>query len=208
MRPRLSVNWKWLFNFKRQNMSAVLEQSITIEEFYEKAMEGFRGELVRGELRETLPTSILHGIIAGRIAIILGMFVMQKELGEVLTAETGFKLFVNEKTVRVPDVAFLSNEKLAEVKDFSKFFNGTPDLAVEVISPSETYDEVQGKLEDYLAAGVKTVWIVRPKQKSITIYNSLFDFRVFQEDEEIGGGDVLPNFKCKLENIFGNLPRE
>ena len=189
-------------------MSAVLEQSITVEEFYEKASEGFRGELVRGELRETMPTSILHGIIAGRIAIILGMFVMQSKLGEVLTAETGFRLFINEKTVRVPDVAFLSNEKLAEVEDFSKFYNGTPDLAVEVISPSETYDEVQGKLEDYLAAGVKMVWIVRPKQKSVTVYTSLFDFKTFQEDEEIGGGDVLPDFRCKLQNIFGNLPKE
>lgn len=189
-------------------MSAVLEQSVTIEEFYEKAMEGFRGELVRGELKETMPTSILHGIIAGRIAVIIGFFLMQNKIGEVLTAETGFRLFVNERTVRVPDVAFLSNEKLAEIEDFSKFFNGTPDLAVEVISPSESYDEVQGKLEDYLAAGVKIVWIVRPKQKSVTVYNSLFDFKTFQEDEEISGGEVLPDFKCRLQDIFGNLPKE
>lgn len=189
-------------------MSAIAEQSITVEEFYEKAMEGFRGELVRGELKETMPTSILHGIIAGRIAGLLAVFLMQTKLGEVLTAETGFKLFVNERTVRVPDVAFLSNEKLAEIEDFSKFFNGTPDLAVKVISPSETYDEVQGKLEDYLAAGVKIVWIVRPKQKSVTVYNSLFDFKTFQEDEELEGGDVLPQFKCKLQDIFGNLPKE
>lgn len=189
-------------------MSTVVEQSITVEEFYEKAMEGFRGELVRGELKETMPTSILHGIIAGRIAGLLAVFLMQTKLGEVLTAETGFRLFVNERTVRVPDVAFLSKEKLAEVEDFSKFYNGTPDLAVEVISPSETYDEVQGKLEDYLAAGVKMVWIVRPKQKSVTVYNSLFDFKTFQENEELDGGEVLPDFKCKLQDIFGNLPKE
>lgn len=189
-------------------MSAVVEQLITVEEFYEKAAEGFRGELVRGELKETMPTSILHGIIAGRIAGLLAFFLMQNRFGEVLTAEAGFKLFVNERTVRVPDVAFLSNEKLAEIEDFSKFFNGTPDLAVEVISPSESYDEVQGKLEDYLAAGVKMVWIVRPKQKSVTVYNSLFDFKTFYEDEELNGGDVLPNFKCRLQDIFANLPKE
>lgn len=189
-------------------MSAVLEKTITVEEFYEKALEGFRGELVKGELRETMPTSILHGIIAGRIAIILGMFVLQNKLGEVLTAETGFKLFVNEKTVRVPDVAFLSNEKLAEVEDFSKFYNGTPDLAVEVISPSESYDEVQEKLEDYLAAGVKMVWIVRPKQKTVTVYHSIFDFKIYNEAEEITGETVLPDFKCKLNDIFRNLPKE
>ncbi len=91
-------------------MSAVLEnvieKPISVDEFYEAAAEGFRGELVRGELKETMPTSILHGIIAGRIAIILGFFVLQNKLGEVLTAETGFKLFVGEKTVRVPDVSF------------------------------------------------------------------------------------------------------
>jgi Uma2 family endonuclease len=189
-------------------MNAVVEHEVTVEEFYEKALEGFRGELVKGELRETMPTSILHGIIAGRIAIILGMFVLQNKLGEVLTAETGFKLFVNEKTVRVPDVAFLSNEKLAQVEDFSKFFNGTPDLAVEVISPSETYDDVQEKLEDYLASGVKIVWLVRPKQKTVTVYHSIFDFKIFSETGEIEGENVLPNFKCKLSDIFGNLPKE
>lgn len=189
-------------------MNAVLEKSISVEEFYEKTLEGFRGELVRGDLRETMPTSILHGIIAGRIAILLGMYILQNKLGEVLTAETGFRIFVGEKTVRVPDVAFLSNEKLAEVEDFNKFYNGTPDLAVEVISPSETYDDVQGKLEDYLMAGVKTVWIVRPKQKTVTVYHTLTDFKVFGEDEEIFGEEILPDFKCNLKDIFGNLPKE
>lgn len=189
-------------------MSAVLEKTISVEEFYEKALEGFRGELVKGALRETIPTSILHGIIAGRIAGLLAFFLMQNNLGEVLTAETGFKLFVNERTVRVPDVAFLSKEKIANVEDFSKFYDGTPDLAVEVISPSESYDEVQEKLEDYLAAGVKMVWIVRPKQKTVTVYRSIFDFKTYDENEEITGENVLPDFKCKLSDIFRNLPKE
>lgn len=193
-------------------MNTVLEQTIekptSVEEFYEIAFEGFRGELVRGKLRETMPTSILHGIIAGRIAGLICVFLLQNKIGEVLTAETGFRLSSVEKTVRVPDVAFLSNEKLAEVENFSKFFEGTPDLAVEVISPSETYNDVQEKLEDYLSAGVKMVWIIRPKQKTITVYRSLFDFSVLHENEELDGADVLPGFKCDLQNVFGNLPNE
>ncbi len=193
-------------------MSAVLETTIekpvTVEEFYELAFEGFRGELVRGELKETMPTSILHGIIAGRIAIILGIFVLQNKLGEVLTAETGFRLFVDEKTVRVPDVSFLSNEKLAEIKNVNKFYDGTPDLAVEVISPSETYNDVQGKLEDYLSAGVKMVWIIRPENKTVTTYRTLSDFKILREDDELTGEDFLPNFKCNLTDIFANLPND
>ncbi len=189
-------------------LEKTIEKPISIEEFYELASEDFRGELVNGKLRETMPTSILHGIIAGRIAILLGVFLLQNKLGEVLTAETGFILFGGIKTVRVPDVAFLSNEKLADVKNFDKFFEGTPDLAVEVISSSETYNDVQEKLEDYLSAGVRMVWIVRPKQKTVTVYRSLFDFKVLRESEELDGADVLPNFKCDLQNIFGNLPKE
>ena len=76
---------------------------------------------------------------------------------------------------------------LPKLRDFSKFYNGTPDLAVEVISSSETYNDVQEKLEDYLASGVKMVWLVRPKQKTITVYNSLSEFKVFAENEELGG---------------------
>jgi len=193
-------------------MSAVLEttieKSVTVEEFYEIAFEGFRGELVRGELKETMPTSILHGIIAGRIAIILGIFVLQNKLGEVLTAETGFRLFVDEKTVRVPDVSFLSNEKLAEIKNVNKFYDGTPDLAVEVISQSETYNDVQSKLEDYLSAGVKMVWIIRPENKTVTTYRALSDFKILREDDELTGENFLPNFKCNLTDIFANLPND
>lgn len=193
-------------------MSAVLETTVekpvTVEDFYEIAFEGFRGELVGGELKETMPTSVLHGIIAGRIAIILGFFVLQNKLGEVLTAETGFRLFVDKKTVRVPDVSFLSNEKLAEIKNVNKFYDGTPDLAIEVISPSETYNDVQGKLEDYLSAGVKMVWIIRPENKIVTTYRTLSDFKILRENEELNGEDLLPNFKCNLTDIFANLPND
>lgn len=193
-------------------MSAVLEtaveNSISVEDFYEIAFEGFRGELVEGELRETMPTSILHGIIAGRIAGLLWVFLLQNKLGEVLTAETGFRLFTDRKTVRVPDVSFLSSEKLAGIKNVDKFFDGTPDLAVEVISLSETYRDVQGKLEDYLSAGVKMVWIIRPENKTVTAYRTLSDFKILRENEELSGEDVLPNFKCNLSDIFANLPNE
>ncbi|HXH70979.1 MAG TPA: Uma2 family endonuclease [Pyrinomonadaceae bacterium] len=189
-------------------LDATIEKPITVEDFYEIAFEGFRGELVRGKLKETMPTSILHGIIAGRIAGLLWVFLLQNKLGEVLTAETGFRLFVDEKTVRVPDVSFLSNEKLAEIKNVNKFYDGTPDLAVEVISPSETYNDVQGKLEDYLSAGVKMVWIIRPENKTVTTYRTLSDFKILRENEELNGDDVLPNFKCNLTDIFANLPND
>lgn len=193
-------------------MSAVfettVEKPISVDDFYEIAFEGFRGELVEGELRETMPTSILHGIIAGRIAIILGFFVLQNKLGEVLTAETGFRLFTDKKTVRVPDISFLSNEKLAGIKNVNKFYEGTPDLAIEVISLSETYSDVQSKLEDYLSAGVKMVWIIRPENKTVTSYRALSDFKTLRENEELNGEDVLPNFKCKLADIFANLPND
>ena len=192
-------------------MSAVLELTakrlLTADEVFAMPNTKFGVELVKGELIRKMPTGILPGIIVARLAAALSVFVRQRKLGEVLGAETGFKLQLNPDTLRAPDVSFLSREKFLQVKNISKFFSGAPDLAIEVISPSETFQDVQEKIEEYLAAGVPLIWIIRPKQLTITVYRPNRELKVLHEADELDGEDIIPGFHCLIEEILGDLPQ-
>ena len=117
-------------------------------------------------------------------------------------AETGFKLTSNPDTVLAPDIAFVRQER---VKQFGKkrgYFTGAPDLAVEVISPSDTYSEVDDKVAMWLEAGSSFVWVLNPRLKTVTAYRSLADVTLLTEKDTLDGGDVVPGFQISLEDIF------
>ncbi len=103
---------------------------------------------------------------------------------------------------RLPDIAFVAEERIPEEGDPAGIWRITPDLAVEVISPNDIYVKVTRKVDEYLEAGVKQVWLVSPEQKSITIYRSPFEVTVFQDDMELVSEDLLPGFRCQLGEIF------
>ena len=189
-------------------MSAVLEipRTITSDDLLDLPKDGFRYEIVRGELRKKMPSGILHALIAGRIAGLLSGFIRQRRLGEILTAEPGFKLSLTPETLRVPDVSFMRMDKFLQIKNLDKFYSGAPNLAVEVISPSETFQDEQEKIEDYLASGVEMIWIVRPKQTTITVYRPQHELTVLRIGDSLDGADVIPGFTCSVEDILGDLP--
>lgn len=189
-------------------MSAVLEipRTITSDDLLDLPKDGFRYEIVKGELRKKMPSGILHALIAGRIAGLLSAFIRQRKLGEILTAEPGFKLSLMPETLRVPDVSFMRREKFLQIKNYNKFYQGAPDLAVEVVSPSETFQDVQEKIEEYLAHGVELIWIVRPKQMTITVYRPQHELKVLRGGDSLDGADVIPGFNCLVEDILGDLP--
>lgn len=189
-------------------MSAVLEipRTIISDDLLDLPKDGFRYEIVRGELRKKMPSGILHALIAGRIAGLLSGFIRQRRLGEILTAEPGFKLSLTPETLRVPDVSFMRMDKFLQIKNLDKFYSGAPNLAVEVISPSETFQDVQEKIEDYLASGVEMIWIVRPKQTTITVYRPQHELTVLRIGDSLDGADVIPGFTCSVEDILGDLP--
>jgi Uma2 family endonuclease len=161
-----------------------------------------RLELIRGELKVMSPTKPLHGILCARLAAALINFVEANELGMAFGAETGFVVEQDPDSVLGVDASFVSRERLAAVETFEKFFPFAPDLAVEVLSPSNTVSEIDEKITMYFAAGSRLVWIVKPKQRTIAVYNSPSDVRTLGEHDTLDGGDVLPGFTLKLSKLF------
>lgn len=188
-------------------MSAVLEETITKKmtaDEFEASPLAETHELIRGELYPIMPAGSLHGLITNRISKFLSYFLDEHYLGEIFAAETGFRL-KNQSTVGA-DVSFVSKENLAKFGVPDSFFPTAPDLAVEVISPGNTSEEISTKVEDYLSSGSRLVWIVYPKRKVIIVYRPNNTVSFLHETDELSGEDVLPNFRLPLEKLFGNLP--
>lgn len=175
---------------------------MTAEEFESLPFGNMRTELVRGEVSSMSPAGHLHGRIALKLGTYLNLFVIENKLGEAYAAETGFVLQRDPDTVRAPDLAFVTAERAqAQTRD-TGFFDGAPDLAVEVISPHETAESIEDKLIDYLEAGTQQVWLVYPRTQTVIVYNSLTEVTAFSTSDTHEGGDLLPGFQLPVRNIF------
>lgn len=181
---------------------ATATRTITADELLEMPDDGIRRELVEGELREMTPAGFQHGRIAGNIAGELRNHVRAHDLGVMATAEAAYRLSVDPDTVRSPDVSYVRRERIEELGDPTGFWPGAPDLAVEVISPTDRYSEVLEKVGDYVDAGTPLVVVVDPPARSVTVYRSRTDLIVLTEDDVLEGGDVVPGWKLPVREIF------
>ena len=175
---------------------------VTADELLRMPDEGKRYELIEGELIEMAPAGLRHGEIAATVAVLIGYHVRQKDLGSVFVAEPGFFLQRNPDTVRAPDVAFIAKNRLSPEGAPAGFSDTIPDLVVEVVSPSDRAGQVQAKIEQWIAHGVKLVWLVYPECRSITVYRSLSEVHVLHEGDTLTGDPVLPGFSCPVAEIF------
>lgn len=148
------------------------------------------------------PAGHKHGRVAMRIATPLDTHVTTNELGAVYAAETGFLIASDPDTVRAPDVAFVSQQRLDKVGDVEGYWPGAPDLVVEVISPGDTYTEVEEKVFEWLGAGARMVVVVNPRKRAVTVYRSLTDIVVLTEDDILDGADVVPGWTMAVKDIF------
>lgn len=139
---------------------------VTAEELLRKPDDGFRYELVEGELRKTPPAGSDHGYIALRVASRLERHVTANALGRAYAAETGFLIARDPDTVRAPDAAFVSRERVEKAGHVMGYWPGAPDLAVEVTSPSDTHTEVMEKALAWLKARSHMVLVVDPSQRT------------------------------------------
>jgi Uma2 family endonuclease len=160
---------------------------MTADELLRMPDDGFRYELVRGELVKMPPAGEEHGDLAMRVGAPLWQYVETNKLGRVYAAETGFWLASNPDTVRAPDVSFVSQQRIGGVRPIRGYRAGPPDLAVEVISPSDTYTEVEDKVHDWLDAGTSMIIVVNPKRETVTVYRSRTDIVILTKDEELDG---------------------
>jgi Uma2 family endonuclease len=128
----------------------------------------------------------------------LAQYVEENRLGTVYAAETGFTLSTDPDTVRAPDVAFVSRARVEAVGEIEGFWPEAPDLAVEVVSPGDSYSEVEEKVFDWLEAGTKMVVVVNPRQRSATVYKSPSDITALVEADVLNGGGVVPGFELAV----------
>jgi Uma2 family endonuclease len=180
----------------------LITRTMTADELWRMPSGDMRHELVNGELRTMAPAGFGHGIIEVRIGARLSNFVEPRQLGFVVSADTGFVLRKNPDTVRAPDCAFVQASRVPPGQPTLKFFEGAPDLAVEVVSPSDTVEELEEKIADYLNAGCQMVWVIHPKTKTITIHRPGAQPMVLRENDFLDGHDILPGFRCSVAEIF------
>jgi Uma2 family endonuclease len=175
-------------------------QLITADELLEKH-RAERCELVRGELRTMSPAGSEHGAIVVNVTLAVATTVRAKNLGVVFGTETGFLIQQSPDTVRAPDVGFVRRARIQGGLT-RKFFPGPPDLAIEVLSPSDTASEVHEKAEDWLRAGCLEVWPVDPRLRRVSKL-SLVDDQIRHEilDDRLTS-DVLPGFAVPVSEIF------
>lgn len=169
--------------------------TMTLEDFLENDVEGY--EYIKGELVPMPAASFRHGAISVRIIRHLDQYVYKNKLGQLFTAETLFK--VGERVLK-PDVAFVASERLDVDED--KGLPIPPDLAIEVVSPSDVLSHVVGKVQAYLDAGTRCIWVVEPTLETVTVYKSETDIKTLTRDDTLTGDDIVPGFSCQVEKLF------
>jgi Uma2 family endonuclease len=179
---------------------ATITRLITAEEFADHPSSRW-SELIDGVVVEMSPPGPEHGGIAGTVVGLLWPFVRQRGLGRVLT-DAGFITRRNPDLVRAPDVAFIRAAQIPPEGLPRRFWDIAPDLAVEVVSPSDTRVEVLGKVREWIDAGVRMVWVVYPASKTIEVVRSLQDRITLGIGDTLEGGDVVPGFSCTVAEIF------
>jgi Uma2 family endonuclease len=181
-------------------MSSVAQHLITVEEF-EKSPNSEHRELVRGEVIDTLPSGAQAGVVTATVAMLLRDWAKRGSGGNV-GVKAGFVLSRDPDTVRGPDVYYITANRGSWGGTPEGFWTLAPDLAIEIISPSETADEVQQKIDDFLAAGTPLVWVVYPRTEVVVVYAAGGMARTYRGEDVIEHPDVLPGFSCKVADLF------
>lgn len=172
---------------------------LTLEEFAKLPRGTEQHEMSAGHLiTMPLPKS-LHSLVVGEV-----IQALQKALGRssslYVLAETGYVLSREPLTVRGPDASVISKERIGFTNP-DDYFEGAPELAIEVVSPSDSAEDLQLKIDQYLQAGAKQVWVLYPKTKHIHVFRS-GTIEILDETRTLEGGDLLPGFSVKVADLF------
>jgi Uma2 family endonuclease len=179
-----------------------IAQLITADDLLHMPDDGFRYELINGELHQMAPAGFEHGSVTMSVGGSLHQYVRTHRMGTVTTAETGFRLASDPDTVRAPDTAFIKRERVEAAGDVKGYWPGAPDLVVEVISPNDLYTEVEEKVADWLQAGTRMVIVVNPRRRSVKVHRSANEVQVLGENDVLDGTDVVPGWTLPVRDIF------
>lgn len=146
--------------------------------------------------------------VASKIIRLLGNYVDDHDLGWVFASEAGYKLDPKRpKLVRKPDVSFVRNGRLPDEQPADGYDKLAPDLAVEVVSPSDTVQELEEKISEYLAAGVQLVWVINPVLRTVAVHHPNRSITVLREGDELTAEEVITGFRCPVNALFAKLQR-
>jgi Uma2 family endonuclease len=162
----------------------------------------YRDELIRGFVcvREPGPPGFSHGDIDGHFGYLLSAFVMPRRLGRVVH-NTGFVLERNPDTVCGPDISFMAAERVPDQVD-TAYLPGAPDLAVEILSRSNSKKDTAWHVAIYLRTGARLVWVVDPRKHTITVNRPNIQPEILGANDMLSGHDVLPGFQCRVADVF------
>lgn len=181
-------------------MAVTITAPLTLEEFSKLPRGQEQHEANAGELVTTPPVKSLHTLIALAVLEALQAYLRDHAFGRAVP-EAGYVLSRDPLTVRQADVSVLTKERIRST-GADDYFEGAPELAVEVVSPSDPAEDLQVKVDQYLRAGAKQVWVVYPKTKRIPIFHAGGSIAIFDETQILEGGDLLPGFSVGVADLF------
>ena len=159
-------------------------------------------EIVNDERQELEPMGAFENLFASELCCLIANFARPNKLGKA-TTETLFVLQHQPRLQRRPDIAFVSRKKMREHRILrTSAWDVVPDLAVEIVSPTNFADEIDTKLVDYFAAGVGQVWVIYPETRRLYVHESLQVARGYSEDDLVDAAPVLPGFTFRLADLF------
>ena len=185
----------------RRYIMPASERLVTAEEFERMPDDDYHYELVDGRVVRVSPPGSRHAVLTLRIGMLLAQHAEAGHLGAVMT-DGGFKIATSPDTVRAPDVAFVLQGRIPETGLPDGYWPGPPDLAVEIKSPGDRPSEIRTKVDDYVARGVRLVWVVDPKKKTVTAHTPQSPPVTLGADDVLDAGDVIPGFSCTVSRIF------
>ena len=179
-------------------------QALTDEQFMALPEDDNLYEYVNGELIVVANSVVEHGYLALTLGYFLTGFVRSHRLGVTCDSSTAFKMKTGNK--RSPDLAFIAKERLQGLKRLPKgFFEGAPDLAVEIISPNNTFAEIHNKLVEYFENGTRLVWVILPDEESVLVYHQPKPSKLLQVEDSLDGEGVITGFQLPLMELFQEL---
>jgi Uma2 family endonuclease len=193
-------------NLTENSVETPPDQKIwTDAEFMALNRDGHRYEIVNGELIDMGNSGAKHGYVCSILMILLGGYVHIQKLGAMFDSSTAFKMKSGNK--RSPDVSFMAKERLQGLDDLPDgFLEGAPDLAVEILSPSNTVEEIHNKLVEYFDNGARLVWVIHPKEQYVLVYRSAQEpDRLLKSTDSLDGEDIVPDFTLAVAELFQKL---
>jgi Uma2 family endonuclease len=180
---------------------ATRRKLLTAEDVLNMPEDDFRYELLDGVLVKMSPPGNPHGLSQATISAVLFNFVHPHGLGRVF-GEIGFILHRNPDRVRAPDVCFIARERIPAEGLGRGFIDFAPDLAVEILSPSDRRGEVEEKAQEWLRFGTRIVWLVRTAPRTVTVYEPGQEPRLLTEADTLTAEPVLSGFSVPVRALF------